>query len=376
MAPWTVALCDHVGVPLVDLAVEATLRWERNNYCSIKPKLHHADGQTAYLADAILNGLPLVKCYRHDSLPTALRLTARWAPQSEDSGDGGEDPTLDAEFRSPFAGLQQRYAAAAETYTGEDAGAVAVAHLNAANTDHPTGLIPGTVEATVTRDRSYDAGQERAQAIIDLTTVDGGFDFTEQFLDPLTSGGALAQLNIAAQLGDDISDTVRFEFGEGTLANTVSVSRTLAMPVNRATVTGDTSTGLVPAIAEDAASIDKYGLWEKWESVSDVTEQATLQETAAGLLVPDPLQVVTFEPDPTGSLQPWEHYWLGNTVAFRAAQDALQFAADVDINAIEIDIDQDGNEAAHRVEFGDQPPPTLPRQWRAIRQRLAALERH
>lgn len=362
MPSTTLVLCDQAGQEVADLEATCTIRRERSRAMSVKPKLRHDDDAAAELFAALPNGIPQARYYRDGT----LRFSGLWCPQRETAGE--DDSLVEAEFRSPFARLERRFLEAETVYTGQDAGlGIAWDLIADQNALSATGLIQGDIDATVNRDRTYEAGKQVAEAVVQLTEVDGGFDFIETFLDPTVSGGALAEFNVHAALGSDRTDTVRFEYGPGTLANCLSVERTIELPVNRVVVIG--GEGTVPAVAQDAASIAIYGRYMAVEQHSDVTIQSTLQEKADGLLQPDPIEVVTFEPDPATAPQPFDDYDVGDTAGFLARDGALQIDAAQRIDAFEIDIDENGNESAHRLEFGLQAVrPLIPvRRGRRIR---------
>jgi hypothetical protein len=200
----------------------------------------------------------------------------------------------------------------------------------------------GTIEPTVTRDRTYEHKQV-AGAIVDLTNVQGGFDFE---VVPVDSGATIGQFNVYAHQGIDRSngpEAVVFEFGPGTIGNVQKVSRQTQTPLNRVRMLG--ANGLVSE-KSDPVSEAKYGTLMDVLQATDVSEQATLDAQAQAALRPDPIRVIGFTPDPEIAPKPWDDYWLGDTVRFRADLGSLQLDIAVRVNGIQLQIDSDGNVAS------------------------------
>jgi hypothetical protein len=259
-----------------------------------------------------------------------------------------------------------------------DAGEIAWLMINSANTQNPVGLRRGAIIPTQLRDRAYNRKQI-AEAIQELTEVENGFDFSITPVDPTVDPGILGIFNVVPAAGVNLSTTVRFEQGEGTLDNVLAVSRQLELPVNRVVVLGaesETTPGVtLTATAEDTASISQYGLYERTYSFTDISVDATLEQRADSLLRPVPIQTITFEPDPATALWPWVDYWLGDTVSVRIDADAFQVQTTARIIGIEIELDDQGNEIAHRVTVGEQHSRTLSDVFGDVWRRLSALER-
>jgi hypothetical protein len=359
MPEWTLVLAAHTGAALAELHVVPTLRWEENRPSQVTFPLPHDMAEADQLYTALGSGLPQLRAY----LDGDLKFSGRFAPLQESSDQDTSQATVT--FKSPLAGLESRFRATEVTYTADDQGDIAWALIEDENTKGATGLIEGTITATVTRDRTYEAGKQILEALVQLSEVENGAAFWETPLDPITNGGALAEFNAGPRPGDDRSAFVKFEVGDGTLDNCISVQREIKLPVNKATVFGDAGSS---GSSSDAASQAKYGVWEATETRTDLT--GSLSERASAMLVPEPVQIVTFEPDPAEAPRPWDEWWLGDTVGFKADRDALQISTTARPRAIEIVLDDQGNEAAWHVEWGDQRPLD-----RVFRERLRSLTR-
>lgn len=338
-------ICDNTGTELAELtdATARTITYQRNSYAEAVCTIQHEDAAASLLLNALNTGIPTLKAWRRAAGETTatLRFNGHLAPFSEQAE---ETATLDLVFRSPFARLlgdgtgQGRYTAATVTFTAQDAGAIAQTLIETTNALGATGLIIGTVNTTVVRDRTYQYANV-GDSIINLSRVINGFDFDETFLD---YGTTLAQFNVYASQGNT-QLAARFEYGPDTMANVRSMSRTTQPPVNQATVLG--ANGL-SSVAQDTASITAYGLWEVLQSQTDVSEQATLDEKAEALLRPAPIKTVEFAPDFTleNAPRPWDDFWLGDTVTFYARRDALTENVAVRVNGIKVVIDDNGLE--------------------------------
>jgi hypothetical protein len=263
-------------------------------------------------------------------------------------------------------------------HTQIDAGEIAWLMIQSANLRGATGLQRGAINTTVLRDREYNRKQI-LEALQQLTEVEGGFDYTITPLDPTVTGGTLGAFNVIARAGVDVSAAVRFEQGEGTLDNVLTSGWQIDLPVNLAIALGaqDPNTGLTLTATEaDDVSQAKWGVYERQESFSDVSVLATLNQHAAEMLRPDPVETVTFDPDVDTAPWPWEDYWLGDTVAYRFETDAGRVAGTTRVLGVEIELDDQGNEVAHRLTLGEQHPKRFPVDTlRDINRRLSALER-
>ncbi len=360
MPDWTLVLAAHTGTALAELSIVPTLRWEENRPAQVTFPLPHDTAHAELLYSALGSGLPQLRAY----LDGDLKFSGRFAPLQESSDQDTSQATVT--FKSPLAGLESRFRASAVTYTAEDQGDIAWALIADENARGETGLVEGTITATVDRDRTYELGKQILEALIQLGEVENGVAFWETPLEPEDSAGALAEFNAGPRPGIDRSTFIKFELGDGTLDNCISVQREIKLPINRASVVGDG----VSASSGDSDSVTKYGLWEAFETLSDVTEVATVSARAAAMVVPDPIQIVTFEPDPAAAPRPWDEWWLGDTVSFKADRDALQISTTARPRALEIVLDDQGNETAWHVEWGDQRP-----LGRVFRERLRTLLR-
>lgn len=216
-------------------------------------------------------------------------------------GKIGEPLTSDPDNVSLVAGdpwdeLAARTLTADETYTAQDGGAIAWAAIAAENARSTVRVQEGTVEPTVARTVTFNAGTTRADQVTSLSQLDASFGFS---LDPVDGvPGTLAEFNALAGFNRGELPGVRFEYGAGTRANCSSFTESISRPRNRVVVQGQSlADGTRPqAVAEDTASQDEYGLWEYVVSV-DTTDEAILQAHANAELRPAPVAVYTLTPN-------------------------------------------------------------------------------
>ncbi|MEQ8834265.1 MAG: hypothetical protein RIB67_07445 [Miltoncostaeaceae bacterium] len=246
------------------------------------------------------------------------------APLSYAATPGGR--SLSVRAVSPLGVLASRFLrtpadAAAAEFAGTDAGAIAEALLNIANGQGQTGLRIGDVDVSVSRDRIYELGKQIGEAIEQLAGVRDGFWFRDR---PVSGEGAVwAALDILYPSPGVDRPGALFSFGEGTRDSVREFTVEVGQPVNDVLAIGALAEGdEVPltARAEDATSVDEYGLWGAVVTYSDVSVPATLEDHAAESIEAEPPRVYTVRPLPTpitdASRAPrlWEEFDVGDTV--------------------------------------------------------------
>jgi len=337
-------LADHAGNNLAELSTASgrALTFTRNGVPEARMTIAHEDDAAGLLLGELRNGIPLLRGYRDG----ALRFHGYLAPFDETLE---EATALNLVFRGPFGKLlgdgqsPGRFTAADRRFTATDAGQIAKGLIDDANTAGETGIsTAGSVEASKSRDRSYQYANV-GESIIALTRFLDGFDF--EVVPTEYTSGKIGTFTVYAQQGA-VQPNARFEYGPTTLANVRSVTRQRQPPRNAVTVLGGNNTAVT---ATDASSIAKYGRWEWQASATEVLETATLIDLAAALVRSDPIKVVKFTPDPALAPSPWDDYWLGDTIQFYGRRDAFEDAVQMRVNAIQVVIDDDGNET-HEIE--------------------------
>jgi hypothetical protein len=362
-------LCDEKGQAVAELEVAHTIRWETNRAISVKFELGFDENGSTELLNLLVYTTPRLQVWRNRK----LIMQGYWSPQ-QDQLDGSSSDSMTCEFRSPFSRLETRYLdleqnALGMLFNNTDSGGIAWDLIDAANQDAETGLAAGVFTPSVRIDRSYSPGQQIAEAVTDITdNVKGAFNFTESAVAPGSS--KLMAFDIwGAGFGRDLSQTAKFEYGPGTFDNVSNMQRTVNLPINRVIATGaSTSVGqnvLISRMPDPTktsfndpdlqAAYDSqrtFGLYVATVDFPNTADQTQLDNLAAKVLQPTPIIDVTFEPAIQTCPLPLDDYFLGDTVSFICKQDNLDFRVTPQVTAIEIDRDGDGQELAHRVEFG------------------------
>ncbi len=197
----------------------------------------------------------------------------------------------------------------------------------------PHGVVEGSLPASVDRDRTYPPGKEIGQALIEMSEVIGGPDF--EFEPTLASDGTLATFNtFYPSQGEDRTADVVFVHGRTPFtAKGLTHSPGGEEIVNRVLAIGapEDNEGESPFathpgyVAEHAASIEKYGPFEKRLPLDDVIETATLESHAKGVVAAGAFPVDFFDftatpeqvDDEAGEGVPpvfGIDYWLGDAI--------------------------------------------------------------
>lgn len=348
MARTTWVLCDHTGLPVAEVtnAAQRVFGARRNRGRQGTLTLSHHDLEASRILDLLPNGVPQLRYYRDGT----LRLSAYLTSIEERLAESGEDAFV-ATFKDPFGRLlgdgsdSGRFLSTDMTLTG-DQGALAWVLIAFLNAEGETGIRQGLIEGTVVRDRTYEAGKNVGEALVQLTEVDGGPDIEFLPLDPMETGGKLADFTVYASQGEDRPDLL-WGFGRGTMANVLDVTRQIMPPVNVVRLT--TTEGLV-STQTHPASVALYGQWPlSASSPNDVTDQGTLDAKALAMLRPGWRKLVSFTPDPEGP-QPFDDYWLGDTGRFKGSEGALSETFVPMVNAVTITEGPDGEET-HDLEL-------------------------
>jgi hypothetical protein len=185
---------------------------------------------------------------------------------------------------------EQGTAGGPTVYTATGAGAIVTDLLARQNARGETRLRMGTVASSVNRDRTYDPGKVVSEAILELAKVDDGFYFRVDPVDGVAAKHAEIVVLYPASGAD--KPGVKFEFGDDTIGNLETFTRTRKRPLNVATATGQA----LRSTRSDAASIAAYDLIEDEVAYSDVVVQQTLDENAQSLLRPAINSVYSFTP--------------------------------------------------------------------------------
>jgi hypothetical protein len=190
--------------------------------------------------------------------------------------------------RGPLAEFSWRRVRVQTSYTSGnngtgpwDAGEIVADRIAIQNAYRNTYLRMGARQASTNRIRTYEPGLLESDVFAELVDAAGGFFLLEQPVDG--TPGVMAQANVLYPAAGVAREEVRFEYGDGTIDNCVDYSYLQSLPRTRETVSSSDFAGnRIAAIAEDAAAIARFGLFEDEETYSDVIDANLLQQQAQG----------------------------------------------------------------------------------------------
>lgn len=344
-------LCKDSGEPIRAIleAVSRKLTFQLNGVHTAEVEVRLTDP----VAYEIQPGISRIKVWRGGGELTSGQLVFYGTlPRQNVTQDAGAN-TLRCVFADPRWVLAWRYNHNLDTLTG-DQGVLAY-NLIAQRFELPTWILPGSLTTGVDRQRTWGE-QPVSQLLDDLTQVIDGPDFDVQPYDGWEADGGrdMALFHAYARQGTDRPE-VSFFFGTdeellgGYPTNVSTITRTWEPVVTESTHVGSAptddpaATTAVPLRGTfSVASESIYGLLEQVASDPDVVIQATLDQKARGDVVAlsDGREVIEISDPTTEAPQPFEDYYVGDTVRVHCRRGAMQFSDRViRIHTIEIDVD-------------------------------------
>jgi hypothetical protein len=273
VADWTVAVVDLAGNERTFPEASALSYTRRlRGYCEAEFKLETVDLAGAQLVIASR----AVKLYRN----AVLRHHGQIVPFDADE-EWTTVRSADPWFFAAYRFLQSRYSNTA------DLAQVLWALVAAQNARRTLRIQQGTLAVVPAQAVDFDEGKSLETAAADLVALNPSMWFV---IDPVDGvAGTLAELAVRYPAsGTDRTDALRFEYGDGTLANLAGFKIEWKLPKNGVTARGSGEGDVAPTgRADDAASQLEYGLIEDDVAFSDVNSTARLNTLAAGELEPD-----------------------------------------------------------------------------------------
>ena len=250
-----------------------------------------------------------------------------------------DDSTVSASFMD----LSQQYAASyyyygitstkycLRGYDGSGTQTTTVTNLMTDFTGAESVLLPLTVSGTATGSRQIEPGQEvsRLEILDGLASVEGGIDW---YVD------ADQTLYIANTIGQDLTETISFEYGETTNADVLSADVQLLPPRNR--VLTSQEDGIVKLTrAGDATSLANFG---PYEVIAQRLQRGISTETdvADQLIRNSWRRTVNLQLEPSVCKRPWWDYQLGDTVKVKVVTPAFTINSDQRINQFTYSFDE------------------------------------
>lgn len=279
-----------------------------------------------------------VKAYRDNELRFHGRV---WEPMT------WRATQINVECQDPWAHVENRRVAAGTVYQNTLAEDIAWALIEDVAVDDAFGTVVriqrGPNDMSVSRDRTYETGKPVGEAVRELAGVINGFYFR---IDPVDDvPGIQAEfVTLYPESGTDHPE-VRFEYGEGTLANLDDYEMRQMLPRNQIRARG--AEGLT-TVAQDAASIQEFDLIEDEVSFTTVELLATLEQHAENELQPDPLEIFSLTP---GLEAPalWDDFDVGDTVRFRLVNGALTRAGSALVTEATVSVSDGGSEQLQQI---------------------------
>lgn len=283
--------------------------------------------------------------------------------------------------RDPLATFAWRRAVDPHTYTAADAGAIIVDRLAVQNARRNTYLRAGTIQTSVNRDRQVNPGQREDELFRELADAADGVFYRARPVDNVA--GVMADLDVLYPDAGVLRPAIRFEYGEGTLANLSDYTIEERLPLTRATASsGDAAGGRLASSAADTTAIAALGLFEDETTYSDTVAIALLDAQSAAMVKPEPPRAYACTPTETAPLV-LRDFDVGDFVRLRILDGPHDLDIWVRVTDATLTVDRNGVEQLTAITLetiaGDriQDPPNL--RWRRElderRRRLEALER-
>lgn len=237
-------------------------------------------------------------------------------------------------------------------FTGNTAAVICDAFLD--NDEPVRGTLGLYIDPAATsgppRDRHYDYGKSIGEAIQQLAEVDDGFYFRVDPYEGTRDGIALFSelVFLYPESGTDLDLT--FDYGAGGQGNLSGASVSTQPPVNYVVAIGAGEVGSqLYSEQYDGASMDAYGVFQVNLSLTDVSDQATLDQHALDALRPEPRRIYACTPVRFGANLPvpWEDFDVGDTVVLRLRGEA-PYLADTQrcrVTGFQVTVDDSGVEA-------------------------------
>ena len=197
------------------------------------------------------------------------------------------------------------------------------------------GITEGTLDTIANKDRTYEAGKNVKDAIVQMTevsTATGDFEFSPEkvfsFYDRLGSDKPQLIFTYPHNIvGGD------FPMDAQQIANRVMTVGSGA---------GDTR---VQAIDQDTSSQANYYIRQQFQQFNSVEETGTLSEHGMGYVqaAKDPLNVPEIEVDLNGSITASD-FWVGDRITIRQEDTAIPSLVDGLYRVEEIDLNIDDND--------------------------------
>lgn len=298
-ATWKFAIADRALVTTAFLTPHPeVMRYTRrdSDYCEITIQIKNRDDLNALEAAAYLK---VLRAWRN-----GVNIFNGEFVEVRETADSWELVAKD-----PFFNMSWRQVRTEVTYTTTDAGTIAWNLIALQDGYWDTYLRQGPLDPSTNRTRTYIPGDRVSEKILDLTrAASGALSFTIDAVDGVA--GVWAEFTVHYPTGVLVPEA-RFEFGNGTRENCDDYLRESLPLINRTNVVGEDPQ--VVKTAESGTSPALHGLWEGDRGQVMVSNEAQLNEIAAGRITNGPQYSIVFSAGPEAP-QLFTDFDVGNTV--------------------------------------------------------------
>lgn len=259
----------------------------------------------------------------------------------------GVEGVISVECLEHLAYLTARYTDQIRLFEQTDAGTISSILITEtqAKTNGKLGITIGTIEATIDRDRTFEYKQIE-EAIEDLTSVIGGFDFTmtpEQDANDLLTG---VRYDVFVSLGSTRNDLNPLQLGFNVSSTSFVTADDL---INTATFLGSGSgEDIITSFNEDASSQLSYTRRESIVSRNDISLTQTLNEKSQDFVNQNKIEKyfisISLEPNTNPG---FGDFGLGDILNYDLSTEQssiLDFTGQARVEEIRVNIDENGAE--------------------------------
>lgn len=348
-AEWTFVLADKNGAltDVLDPGVTAAeIETPRSEPASLELTLSGDDDRAYRIIQQATLTKPLCYAYRDGILEFAGFLAG-----IRETGE--EELEMRVTFLDALATLQYRLTDADQESYDENATALiagtptlGTSLLAQANATGATGLIAGDLTSSITIETfntSRDVVYDKVREVVGQTNgpdvrvrpVDGSSTFGRLDVGPLYKGTTPAAY---------------FGYGDSTIGNLLAFDWEVTPPQTRVTCVGNDVEGSSTVSATVATAETRLGVWQGVIANNDLYLPNDCVDAANAEVRTDWTAAISFTPDPATSLRPLRDYNVGDLVSVRASRGSVLYNGTPRVQSIQISIDENGSEVAHRVD--------------------------
>lgn len=367
-------VADRQGVNLAFLEPSEwaiTRRWNGGAELTFKVPIDSDDAGAIAIAERV------IKFYRAGVLAFHGRIHEPLKSDQDFVTVTARDPWFDLAWRRVFGINTVNGDFAPIVYTATQAAAIAWGAIASTDTVFGPGFnITGTLRvqqgapaSSVLRDRTYEQGKRIDEIVTELAEASDGFGFVFDPLDGVAGKWATFKTYFPATRQDQ--PDVKFEYGEGTLANCDGFEEEITFPHNLVTAAGSTA-GTVqdgaPFYSRSAwwASMRRYDVFEDFLSRPDIVFFSPgapwdrLDAVVNGASYGDPLAVYALKPGADAPLL-FDEFDVGDVVRLAIRRGRVDVAGSFRVAEATLAGSDDGREQLSSIVLSDPAINRVPR---------------